>query len=754
MADVVAAATAKITDHAPTSLINTTKSLSSRSNNHDPWIIEPKPRLTGVAWKRRGGMGKYSSTSAWERRKISLVGTKLMYYLVNEDDNNNNNTPTKQNNNNDEDDEAYIPNSTATTTVASLDPGSNTTTTVLEPEAGTPRGYLDLAKEKATVHVAFGHSGAPTPFCISIKIKAETKWKLSFDRHSILMEWLAALTDVVVQTSIDASNAELLAAADPSSNTHHLDLFLPPKTKEETSSDNTAVASSTPLWMMESYKITSNYEDNTSTITMENSTSATTLEKGVTMTGIAASVTVVEDEKQHAEKRFFETLSQDLPAYDDSALNHAAVQEAAKDAAPKAWMIPEENLLTTAGILNLALFIAHASSTTVDGFWFLVVFSNLALYLCLVEHPHWGSILERVRATPTTEQLLHHIRSFTKKQKDEHKQNNDNLEANSVMKMAKQAFVKEKYIPKAGCSAIQIKEPTDPPCNEKGEYFAGWRPMSGEILQVRSHGYSVTKAKVSSPGELYDCVAVDVFESPSRYPDMAPRVQLPEGLSDLDDGPKTWRSPDIFIISIALPTDPPKMGRSSSDGGGYTVTMYYRMKPETREILRRVTADGYDPSTEKVDDPQKSKVNAVRLLEEWIRRSPNDPSFQARFKVVPNAHNLREIGMPSWISKYNGKPFLIKRAGVTGFLHLHPELSCVEFDISLHPFPYLAKQAICFMKESYFKRILVTFGFVIEGRSDDELPECLIGLMQLCYPDPAYAIQAENFFNGTAPRSV
>ena len=251
--------------------------------------------------------------------------------------------------------------------------------------------------------------------------------------------------------------------------------------------------------------------------------------------------------------------------------------------------------------------------------------------------------------------------------------------------------------------------------------FAGWRTMPGDILAVRSHGYAASKAKVPSPGELYECVTMDVFESPSRYPDMATRVKLPEVHFDDDGATKTWRCPDIFIVSIALPTDTPKIGRSSSDSSGYTITMYYRMKKETRDILRRVTADDYDPSKERLDDPQTSKINAVRLLEEWVRRAPTDDQFQARFKIVPNAHNLKEIGMPAWIAKYNGKPFLIKRAGVTGFLHVHPELSCVEFDVSLHPFPYLAKQGICFMKESYFKRVLVTFGFVIEGRADDEV---------------------------------
>jgi hypothetical protein len=235
---------------------------------------------------------------------------------------------------------------------------------------------------------------------------------------------------------------------------------------------------------------------------------------------------------------------------------------------------------------------------------------------------------------------------------------------------------------------------------------------------------------------------------------MAPRVQLPTVTFDDDDQPKTWRAPDIFVISVSLPTDPPKLTKATDDGGGYTITIYMGMAQETRNILRRITADDYDPSKEPSNgDIQKSKINAVKLFEEWCRRAPNDSKFMSRFKLVPNAQNLKEIGMPAWITKYNGKPVLIKRPGQTGFLYQHPELSCIEFDISLHPFPYLAKQAICYMKENFFKKVLVTFGFVIEGRADDELPECLIGLMQLCYPDPLYAIQAEDVFAGTSVRS-
>ena len=57
------------------------------------------------------------------------------------------------------------------------------------------------------------------------------------------------------------------------------------------------------------------------------------------------------------------------------------------------------------------------------------------------------------------------------------------------------------------------------------------------------------------------------------------------------------------------------------------------------------------------------------------------------------------------------------------------------------------------MKDSMFKKLLCTVGFVIEGRDDDELPEVLIGLGQICYPDPDLSMQASDFFAGTAPRS-
>jgi hypothetical protein len=696
-----------------------------------PLTSAPSIRLTCLAWKRRGGMGKYSTTSAWERRRIELRGQKIFYYKTEADDGEDDDgslvaapsQPTAHNINNN--------NSLGSAASASMDDATegvvvarrstwfeqawNNAATV-EADPAQPRGHIHLAREMAVVAAALGHSGAPSPFAISIKVRGETKWKLCFDHHRDQMEWLAALTDVTVQVSVDAYNQLLLEAADP---THAID---------GTPALFTASAVAAPpgghkhrLWQVESYQFSNG--------------GASANEGADSMEDVVGPTDMVEDfqEAEHA----FATA----PV---AVRGGSAGLTKSKDS--------QQQLATAVAVLNTALIFARSSSTSLNSFWYVVAVANLGLFSCFSkkdvrEAVPFGAAAASgtTGATPSPAAL-----SASSTRTSLVVASTPSVDAKDPKGKSKGA--KPGFIPVAGTTTVKLKNPTDPPAIATGELFAGWRNPSADCLMVRSLGYSQHKKKLASPGELYHCAQVEVFESPSRYPDMARKVKLPK-VHFTDDGPKTWRTPDIFVVSIALPTDPPKLGRSSSDGGGYTVTMYFTMKQETRDILKRVTADGYDPSSETPDNPGLSQVNAVRLLEEWCRRAPDDANWFSRFKVVPNAHNLKEIGMPGWISKYNGKPFLIKRPGVTGFIHQHPELSCFEFDISLHPFPYLAKQGICFMKDSYFKKVLVTFGFVIEGKTDDELPECVLGCMQLCYPDPAHAIQASDYFAGTAPRS-
>ena len=74
-------------------------------------------------------------------------------------------------------------------------------------------------------------------------------WKLCFDSHAVQMEWLAALTDAIVNASVDSYNANLLLAADPN---HEATMFeseyLPPPGSRD---------AGTQLWMMGTYRVSS-----------------------------------------------------------------------------------------------------------------------------------------------------------------------------------------------------------------------------------------------------------------------------------------------------------------------------------------------------------------------------------------------------------------------------------------------------------------------------------------------------------------
>ncbi|CAB9511632.1 DUF1336 domain containing protein, expressed [Seminavis robusta] len=195
--------------------------------NYDKYLDKPVT-LTAKVWKRRGGIARYKHRqggNAWELRRMELRGTALLYYNALDEEEiifggssrdlraseANLSTPPK----------SKLTASAVWSPDSKESPMNASTTSMDESsrDVKLPRGLLDLAEEKATVHASMGHqTGAPSPFCLSIMtglVKQETKWKLAFDDQASLMLWLAALTDIVVQTSLDDYNVQLLKAANP-----------------------------------------------------------------------------------------------------------------------------------------------------------------------------------------------------------------------------------------------------------------------------------------------------------------------------------------------------------------------------------------------------------------------------------------------------------------------------------------------------------------------------------------------------------
>ena len=110
---------------------------------------------------------------------------------------------------------------------------------------------------------------------------------------------------------------------------------------------------------------------------------------------------------------------------------------------------------------------------------------------------------------------------------------------------------------------------------------------------------------------------------------------------------------------------------------------------------------------------------------------------------------MKELGLPSFISKINNKPILLNSGGrcltvipstttksrskeKTGdpfFSKLYTEL---VVDVFL--FKYISKYGLQILRPK-FKYSQLELAFTIEGRSDEELPEVLLGIGRLNYVD-------------------
>jgi hypothetical protein len=287
------------------------------------------------------------------------------------------------------------------------------------------------------------------------------------------------------------------------------------------------------------------------------------------------------------------------------------------------------------------------------------------------------------------------------------------------------------YRPKAGSTAVKVRA-LDGQRNEFSKEKVGWMAGDPSIIHLRGQDYLTRRKKYPSSTSLYELVEVDLFDSDKHLTDVGQRFQFPE----FDYGAAgNWFAPDTLIISFALPTDvPKKLGRTKCDGKGYIVIGYYRIRTEVRKTLEIITNKNHDERERQrrlqrlfPTSGERVLVNGIKLWEKWCRTSGSDPEMQKRLKFIPRGENLKELGVPNWICKYNGKPMLMKRPGETSFVFSHPDDRTLEIDVNLHPLPYVFKQAMAYLKNRYFWKMLMTFGFVIEGREYDELPEVLLG---------------------------
>ena len=151
---------------------------------------------------------------------------------------------------------------------------------------------------------------------------------------------------------------------------------------------------------------------------------------------------------------------------------------------------------------------------------------------------------------------------------------------------------------------------------------------------------------------------------------------------------------------------------------GWSIVIYYKITDDTLNQLN-------DNDVTSVCSP------AVTLFSQWCEKAHEDAAWRGRFKVIASCSNLVELGMPSMITSYNAKPVLIRK---TSTIYKTPEY--IETCIHVFKFANMAKSPI-HMCTSRCGLMDMEIGFTIEGRNDDELPECLIGCVRITKPQEA-----------------
>eukprot|EP00613_Pedinella_sp_CCMP2098_P020007 CAMPEP_0171688532 /NCGR_PEP_ID=MMETSP0991-20121206/3945_1 /TAXON_ID=483369 /ORGANISM="non described non described, Strain CCMP2098" /LENGTH=869 /DNA_ID=CAMNT_0012276479 /DNA_START=34 /DNA_END=2643 /DNA_ORIENTATION=+ len=244
-----------------------------------------------------------------------------------------------------------------------------------------------------------------------------------------------------------------------------------------------------------------------------------------------------------------------------------------------------------------------------------------------------------------------------------------------------------------------------------------WRRGDDHLFKVRTGpNYRKNGRKAASQSSLFELVHVDMFKSQKKMEGHSRWLRYPPVPRDTHHA----SVPALLVVNGSLPLEAPSMLSPATDGPTLNALFYFAIKQSTCDALANLA----------------TAPNGVKLLHKWCSHAPAHPETFARFKCIGLVRNYEEAGMPSMFKSFNGKPVLIRNREVTkggsGFLERGKagETSFLELNVNIRTWPYLAKQGLGYLMSGLDKTDL-DVGFVIEGSSDEELPEVLLGSARL-----------------------
>jgi len=237
---------------------------------------------------------------------------------------------------------------------------------------------------------------------------------------------------------------------------------------------------------------------------------------------------------------------------------------------------------------------------------------------------------------------------------------------------------------------------------------------TGSSFHVRTGpDYPRNGNKAASADSLFDLASVELFTSGTAALHLAERMPLPppapaaEGLT----------LPQLLLVTVAVPQEAPGLFTGAQD----------RCSTLTAAFTFHLSASA------RADAASASPSAAVRLLARYYERATSEQEVKKTFKMIGRARNYDELGLPSWMKRFNGKPVIIHQTGEV-FAGCRDGVRYLEEDVLVGRWSLWAKQGVHSLMPRY-KEIDAEIGFVLQGTEDDELPETMLGGARLPYID-------------------
>eukprot|EP00455_Lapot_gusevi_P046658 TRINITY_DN6178_c0_g3_i2.p1 TRINITY_DN6178_c0_g3~~TRINITY_DN6178_c0_g3_i2.p1 ORF type:complete len:345 (-),score=141.39 TRINITY_DN6178_c0_g3_i2:49-1047(-) len=240
-----------------------------------------------------------------------------------------------------------------------------------------------------------------------------------------------------------------------------------------------------------------------------------------------------------------------------------------------------------------------------------------------------------------------------------------------------------------------------------------WTEVDGNSFMVRiGPDYQINKRKELSLPSICHLIGADLFGCEQKIHNIGRFIQLPA----VPDCPAGLPPPATIIINAQIPAYAPPnplWGRTKEDGQGYSLVFYLTLKDEWLREWRDVN----------------TAVPAIQLLRRFVSAELDDEKMHERFKAITRIQNIPEINVAGVAKKlvntYNGTPFLTRPQH-----RYYRGPNYFEIDVDVHRFSYMAKLGLAGVRQA-LQTVIFDFAFVVEGYTNDELPEQILGAARL-----------------------